>query len=634
MPQNLIQLLIKNRSEYPGRAALREKRYGVWAPLSWAQLAERVENFALGLKALGLRPQETVTIVGDNKPPWIIAEMGIIAAGGVVTGMYPDCLAEEVLYLLSYSEARMAILSDQEQVDKILRIWPKIKERVQWVIVWDARGMSHYFHQYAFLRRFEDIEEMGALAKKKANNFLEEVASFWPANAPAMMLTTSGTTALPKLAVLSHENLIWAAENLGKVVSMEASDDLLSLAPLPWIGEQLYTVIRWLLSGACYNFPEEPETLRRDLIELQPSYFGGTPARWEDLVSMIQAAMDNADFFKKFLYHWAMKNALHKTEEELSGKKIGWAQRFFSSLLAFFVLRPLRNRVGLGRVKMAITGGGALSPEVFKYFKALGLDIRQVYGQTECAGIATTHRDGDVRPETVGVPIPGIEVKISDKGEIMVRGKSVMLGYYKNEQATKEVLTPEGFLRTGDAGYFGEDGHLYIFDRFKDIMVLADGTRFAPQDIEIRLKFSPYIKEAVICGGNQPFVAAIISIDFETVGNWAKKRRMAYTTYQDLSQRPEVYSLIREEISKLCQRFPPNMRVKKFVILIKELHPDDEELTRTRKVRRAFIYERYKELITDIYAGKKVHNLDIKIHYEDGRISAFQGQVVIAEVDS
>lgn len=634
MPQNLIQLLIKNRSAHPGRAALRKKRYGVWAPLSWAQLAERVENFALGLKALGLRAQETVTIVGDNKPPWIIAEMGIIAAGGVVTGMYPDCLAEEVLYLLAYAEARMAIVSDQEQVDKILRIWPKIKERVQWVIVWDVRGMSHYFNQYAFLRRFEDIERIGALAKKKENNFLEEVASFLPANAPAMMLTTSGTTALPKLAVLSHENLIWAAENLGKVVSMEASDDLLSLAPLPWIGEQLYTVIRWLLSGACYNFPEEPETLRRDLIELQPSYFGGTPARWEDLVSMIQAAMDNADFFKKFLYHWAMKNALRQTEEELSGKKIGWPQRFFSSLLGFLVLRPLRNRVGLGRVKMAITGGGALSPEVFKYFKALGLDIRQVYGQTECAGIATTHRDGDVRPETVGVPIPGIEVKISDKGEIMVRGKSVMLGYYKNEEATKEVFTSDGFLRTGDAGYFGEDGHLYIFDRFKDIMVLADGTRFAPQDIEIRLKFSPYIKEVVICGGNQPFVAAIISIDFETVGNWAKKRRMAYTTYQDLSQRPEVYSLIREEISKLCQRFPPNMRVKKFVILIKELHPDDEELTRTRKVRRAFIYERYKELIADIYAGKKVHNLDIKIHYEDGRISAFQGQVVIAEVNS
>ncbi len=633
MAQNLIQLLIKNKKEYPQRVAMREKRYGVWSPLTWAQLGERVENFALGLKKLGLKAGETVTIVGDNKPPWVIAEMGTIAAGGVVTGMYPDCLAEEVLYLISYAEAKMLILSDQEQVDKILRIWESIKGKVRWVVIWDSRGMSHYYQRYPFLRRFEEVEHLGAQEKNRENKYLEQVANLLLPNAPALMLTTSGTTALPKLAVLSHENLIWAGENLGKVVSMEAEDELLSLAPLPWIGEQLYTVVRWLLSGACYNFPEEPETLRRDLIELQPSYFGGTPARWEDLVSMIQAAMDNADFFKKFLYHWAINAALRKTEAELSGQKIKWPQRLFSGLLAFFVLRPLRNRVGLGRVKMAITGGGALSPEVFKYFKSLGLDIRQVYGQTECAGIATTHRDGDVRPETVGVPIPGLELKIADNGEIMVRGKSVMLGYYKNEQATREAFTPDGFLRTGDAGYFGEDGHLYIFDRFKDIMVLADGTRFAPQDIEIRLKFSPYIKEAVICGGNQPFVAAIISIDYETVGNWAKKRRLAFTTYQDLAQRPEVYALIRDEINKLCQRFPPNMRVKRFAILIKELHPDDEELTRTRKVRRAFIYERYRELINDIYAGKQIHNLDIKIHYEDGRISAFQGQIIIAEVN-
>jgi long-chain acyl-CoA synthetase len=413
---------------------------------------------------------------------------------------------------------------------------------------------------------------------------------------------------------------------------MEPTDELLSLAPLPWIGEQLYAVVRWLMSGACYNFPEEPETLRRDLIELQPSYFGGTPSRWEDLVSVIQAAMDNADPLKRKLYGWATRTALKCTEKELAGKDLrGWSKSLMG-FLTFAVLRPLRNRVGLGRVKMAVTGGGALSPEVFKYFKSLGIDIRQVYGQSECAGIATTHRDGDVRPETVGVPIPGVEVKLSEQGEILVRGKSVMVGYYKNEKATREAYTPEGFLKTGDAGYFGEDGHLYIFDRFKDIMALQDGSRFAPQDIEIRLKFSPYIKEAVICGGGQPFVTAIVSIDQENVGNWAKKRGISYTTYQDLSQRPEIYALVKEEIRKLCQRFPPNMRVKKFAILIKELHPDDEELTRTRKVRRGLIYERYQSLIEDLYQSKSAHPLDIQIRYEDGRVSAFKGQVAIAEV--
>ncbi len=634
MAQNLIDLLIRNAREFPKRPALREKRYGVWTPTTWKQLAEEVAKFARGLKILGLGKNEAVAVVGDNKPEWIVAELGTIASGGVITGMYPDCLAEEVLYLISYADARIIVLSDQEQVDKILKVWPKISGAVKAVIVWDSRGMSHYYAAHSFLKRFEEVLEMGAEEGKNHPDSLQQAAGDVPPGTPAMMLTTSGTTALPKLAILSHESLLFAGESYGKVVSMEPEDQLLSLAPLPWIGEQLYAVVRWLLSGACYNFPEEPETLRRDLIELQPSYFGGTPSRWEDLVSVIQAAMDNADPLKKNLYGWAVRAALKRTEDELAGKDPGLWTKFLFGLLNFSVLRALRNRVGLGRVKMAVTGGGALSPEVFKYFKSLGIDIRQVYGQTECAGIATTHRDGDVRPETVGVPIPGMEVKLSEQGEIMVRGKSIMLGYYKNEKATQDAFTPDGFLRTGDAGYFGEDGHLYIFDRFKDIMALADGSRFAPQDIEIRLKFSPYIKEAVVCGANQPFVTAIISIDLENVGNWAKRRGIPYTTYQDLSQRPEVYELVREEIRKLCQRFPQNMRVRKFAILLKELHPDDEELTRTRKVRRGLIYERYKPLIEDLYQPTPEHLLDIQIRYEDGRISSLKGRVAIAEVTS
>jgi long-chain acyl-CoA synthetase len=632
MAETLIDLLVRNAEQFPNRAALREKRYGVWTPTTWPRFAAEVESFALGLKALGLGQKETVAIIGDNKPEWVKAEFGAIAAGGVITGMYADCLAEEALYLISYSDARIVVLSDQEQVDKILKVWPKIAAMVKCVIVWDSRGMSHYYAEHPFLQRFEKVLELGDQEKKKNPDFLRRTAPAYSPQAPAMMLTTSGTTALPKLAILSHENFLYAGENYGKVVPMEATDELLSLAPLPWIGEQLYAIIRWLLSGACYNFPEEPETLRRDLLELQPSYFGGTPSVWENLVSVIQAAMDNADPIKRNFYTWAIRAALKKTEIELAGERLGLSFRLLSAFLRFNVLRSLRNRVGIGRVKSAVTGGGAISPEVFKYFKSLGIDIRQVYGQSECAGIATTHRDGDVRPETVGVPIPGVEVKLSPQGEILVRGKSVMLGYYKNEKATREAFTSEGFLKTGDAGYFGEDGHLYIFDRFKDIMVLADGTRFAPQDIETRLKFSPYIKEAVICGAGQPYVAAIVSIDLENVGNWAKKRGIPYTTYQDLSQRPEVYELVREELRKLCQRFPANMRIRKFAILLKELHPDDEELTRTRKVRRTLIYERYRPLIEDLYRPKKDHFLDVQIRYEDGRVSAFKGQVAIAEV--
>jgi long-chain acyl-CoA synthetase len=384
--------------------------------------------------------------------------------------------------------------------------------------------------------------------------------------------------------------------------------------------------------GARYNFPEETETLRRDLLELQPFYFGGTPAIWELLISTIQAAMDNADFFKHYFYNLAMRVALKCTEAELAGEKPSLWSRFLYRILNFIVIRPLKNMVGLGRVRMAVTGGGAISPEVFKYFKALGMDLRQVFGQTECSGIATSHWADDVRPETVGVPIPNVEVKLSKDGEILVRGKNVHMGYYKNEEATREGFTEDGYLRTGDAGYFGEDGHLYVFDRFKDIMTLNDSTRFAPQDIETRLKFSPYIYEAMVCGDGKPSVAAIVSIDLENVGNWAKKRGISFTTFQDLSQRSEVYELVKNEIRKLCERFPENIRIKRFAILLKELHPDDGELTRTRKVRRAFVNERYDKLIHDIYQSKKEHDLDIEIRYEDGRVSTFKGTVAIEEV--
>jgi len=501
------------------------------------------------------------------------------------------------------------------------------------VVVWDSRGMSHYYEQHPFLVRFEEVLRVGREREGDPSAFLRGVAERLDPGGPAVMLTTSGTTARPKLSMLSHENLIFAARAYGEVVPMRAGDELLSLAPLPWIGEQLYNVVRFLMVGARYNFPEETETVRRDLVELQPAYFGGTPATWELLISTVQAAMDNADPVKRRGYRWATGVALRRTEALLAGQRPAFSDWLLLPLLDFFVLRPLKNKMGLGRVRMAVTGGGAISPEVFTYFKALGIDLRQVYGQTECCGIATTHRGDDVRPETVGVPIPGVEVKLSGEGEILVRGKHTHLGYYRNEAATRETHTDDGFLRTGDAGYFGEDGHLYVFDRFKDMMVLDDGTRFAPQDIETRLKFSPYIREVMVCGAKRPFVVAIVSVDLENVGNWAKKRGLAFTTLQDLSQKPEVYELVREEIRKLCVRFPENIRVRRFAVLLKELHPDDEELTRTRKVRRALVTERYAGLIEDLYGAGTEHRLDLRIRYEDGRVSSFAGAVRLAQVE-
>ena len=633
LEDTLLGLIIKNADEIPDEVAIREKRYGVWSPMTWRQFRDNVQRFALGLRSLGFETGDNLAIIGDNKPEWIIAEFGCMAAGGLPTGAYPDSMAEEVEYLVSYSDAKFLVVRDQEQVDKILAIWEKIRNQVERVIVWDSRGMSHYYEEYPFLERFRKVLDLGAEEEKVQKDYLLKLVERLDPTKPAMMLTTSGTTAKPKLSLLSHENFIEASKSYGEVVEMRRGDELLSAAPLAWIGEQLYNVARFLMVGAHYNFPEETETLRKDLLELQPYYFGGTPIVWEFIISTIQAAMDNADVVKRYFYNKAIGTALKYTDAELAGQDPGKWNKFLHRTLTFFVLRPLKNKVGLGRVRMAVTGGGAISPEVFKYFKALGLDLRQVFGQSECSGIATTHKADDVRPETVGVPIPNVEIKLSEEGEILVRGKNTHIGYYKNEKATKEGFTEDGFLRTGDAGYFGEDGHLYVFDRAKDIMTLEDGTRFAPQDIETRLKFSAYIHEAMVCGGERPNVTSIVSIDLENVGNWAKKRGISFTTFQDLSQRTEVYELVRNEIRKICERFPENIRIKRFAILLKELHPDDGELTRTRKIRRAFVNERYHDLIEDLYKAREEHKLGIEIRYEDGRISKFSGTIAIEEVN-
>lgn len=633
MPRNnLLGLIVNNASEMPDVVAMREKRFGVWSPITWREFETSVRRFALGLSAIGFEKGNILTIIGDNKPEWVIAEFGCMAARGIPTGAYPDSLAEEMEYLISFSDARFMVVRDQEQVDKILGIWDRIKESVERVIVWDSRGMSHYYEEHSFLERFEKVLEIGAREEKGQEDYLSRRAEEIDPSQIAIMLTTSGTTAKPKLSMLSHENLLFASDRYGQVVQMQKGDELISLAPLPWIGEQLYNVTRFLMVGAVYNFPEETETLRRDLLELQPFYFGGSPAVWELFISAIQAAMDNADFFKRYFYNQAIKTGLKHTEAKLAGQSPGPWIRLFYSLLSFLVLRPLKNKNGLGRVRTAVTGGGAISPEVFKYFTALGINMRQVFGQSECAGIATTHYVDDVRPETVGVPIPDVEVRVSEDGEIQVQGKNNHLGYYKNEKATREGFTEDGFLRTGDAGYFGEDGHLYVFDRFKDVMTLEDGTRFAPQDIETRLKFSPYIYEAMVCGADRPYVTAIVSIDLANVGNWAKKRGLSFTTVQDLSQRSEVYKLVQGEIKKICERFPENIRIKRFAILLKELHPDDGELTRTKKVRRGFVNERYQDLIADLYQEKNNHQLDLEIRYEDGRVSHFRGNIAFEEV--
>ncbi|MBW2008923.1 MAG: AMP-binding protein [Deltaproteobacteria bacterium] len=608
--------------------ALREKRYGIWIPTTWGELWKKSAAFGRFLKARGLEAGECVIVLGDNKPEWLIAEFGTLAVGGVICGIYPDSLPEEAKYLIEASDARFVVAADQEQADKLLKIWGDISPRVSSIVVWDSRGMSHYYGQYPFLLRFEDCIEEGLREGPVPEG---EIAPSSP-DQIAMMLTTSGTTAKPKLALLTHHNLLFLARSFGQVVPMDDSDDILSLAPMAWIGEQLYNVVRFLDCGFRYNFPEEPETLQKDLLDLQPTYFGGIPSMWENIASTIQASIDNADFLKRNAYGRAMKLCQKGVEKELAGERPGFWNGLLRHLIRFLIMRPLTKQVGLGRVKVAITGGAAISPEIFKYFRALDIDIRQIYGQTECTAIATCHREGDVRPESAGVPLPGVKVEISEDGEILIGGDGVMVGYYKNPEATRQAITPEGYLRTGDAGFIDKAGHLFVFDRHKDVMHLADGTRFAPQDLETRLKFSPYIREAVVIGENRPYITALVSVDLENVGNRVKKQGVAFTTFHDLSQKDEVYMLVQEEIARLTAAFSDAMKVKRFANLIKELHPDDGELTRTRKVRRALVYERYQPLIEAMYGGRDEHFLDVQIRFEDGHEANFSGRVRIMEV--
>jgi len=625
--ETLTGLLVERAKQHPDRMALRQKRYGIWIPTTWRELWQKSAGFGLFLKTRGLKPGECVTVLGDNKPEWLIAEFGTLAVGGVISGIYPDSLPEEAKYLIEASDARFVVVADQEQADKLLKIWDEISGQVSAVIVWDSRGMSHYYRQYPFLLRLETCIEEG-LQKGGAPD--RELVPSSP-DEIAMMLTTSGTTAKPKLALLSHHNLLFLARSFGQVIPMDESDDILSLAPMAWIGEQLYNVVRFLDCGFRYNFPEEAETVQRDLLDLQPTYFGGIPAIWEGIASIIQASIDNADFLKRTVYTRAVEVCQKAVEMELAGEHLSSWKSLLRALARFFIMRPLTKQVGLGRVKVAITGGAAISPEIFKYFKALDIDIRQIYGQTECSAIATCHREGDVRPESAGVPLPGVTVKITEDGEIFVGGEGVMVGYYKNPEATAQAITPDGYLRTGDDGFMDKAGHLFVFDRHKDVMHLADGTRFAPQDIETRLKFSPYIREAVVIGENRPHISALISIDMENVGNRVKKQGVAFTTFHDLSQKDEVYRLIQGEIVRLTAAFADAMKVKCFANLIKELHPDDGELTRTRKVRRTLVYERYQPLIDALYEGKGEHFLDLRIRFEDGHEATFSGQVRIME---
>ena len=612
-------LLAFRAARTPDAVALREKEFGIWQEITWAGYRDRARRFALGLAEMGVRKGDRVAVAGDNRPEWVIAELAAQVLGALPLGLYQDAVADELGALLEAAGAAVVVAEDQEQVDKVLQVRGRLPS-LRHVVYYDPRGLLDY--EAPGLAAFEDVESRGAAVHAaRPDAFDERVSAVRPGDT-ALLCTTSGTTSRPKLAMLSHANLLSMADQFQRADPLSPNDDCVSFLPLAWIGEQMIAVSSALRAGFAVNFPEEAETVRKDLREIGPQVIVSPPRIWESMVSDVQVMAEDATPLKRRAYRWAMKAGRAVAEAGFQGREPTAVERWRRHVADWLVLRPLRDQLGLTRVRRAYTGGAALGPDVFRFFHAVGVNLKQLYGQTEVSGISVVHRDGDVRFHTVGTPLADTEVRIADSGEILCKSPAVFQGYFRDSKATAAALDDDGWLRSGDAGYF-DDGHLVVVDRLADVMRLTDGEAFSPQFVENKLKFSPYVREAVAFGGGDlPFVTAMIAIDLENAGQWAERRRLAYTTFTDLARKDEVRALIRAHVARVNEALPVAARIRRFLLLHKELHADDAELTRTRKVRRRHVESRFRELVQALNGDADSVAVDTEIAYQDGRTAA------------
>ncbi|MCX7600896.1 MAG: AMP-binding protein [Meiothermus sp.] len=623
MSRTLVDYLAHHAQTKPQAPALRVKRLGVWETTPWAELKEKVDDLAGGLLQLGLEPGRVLAILGQNAPEWVMAELAAQAVGAWPMGIYADAMPEEVGYFIEFSECAGIVVSDEEQLDKVL---PHL-DRLRFVLVWEEAGMSKYWSER--VRPFSAAQQLGQSGPSR--QAVEAARAGVRPETIALLAPTSGTTARSKLAMLTHAQLIAGAEAGKDTITITGGEWVFSYLPLPWIGEQMLTVVRGLTDGTVLHFPEDMITLREDVKEVQPDFYLAPARLWEDMAAIVRSRMEDADGLKKAVYSWGMGVLLECAQREFRKEPIGFGLNLARALAYPLVARPIRARLGLAACRIAATGGAPLGPEVFAFFRALGVDIRQVYGQSETAATSVAHLPGDTPPETVGKPLRNTQVRIAEDGEIQVKGAQVFSGYFKNEAATRESFTEDGWFRTGDAGFFNENGHLVLLGRLKEVGALADGTRFAPQFLENRLKYSPYIREAVVIGHGRPFVTALIELDPENTQNWARKRGIIFTTYQSLTANPLVYELIAQELKMACESLPEELKVRRFAILPKELHADDEEITRTRKVKRGTVESRYAGLLAALYDGSKQVRLSLPIRYLEGQ-GTLEAEVQIADV--
>ncbi|MFN5724475.1 MAG: AMP-dependent synthetase/ligase [Betaproteobacteria bacterium] len=638
MASTFVQLLLEHAAQRPTAAALREKEYGIWQTTSWGALAELVEALAGGLAAAGLQRGQHIVVIGDNRPRLYASMLAAQALGAIPVPLYQDAVATEYTFPINNAEVAFAVVENQEQVDKLLELREQCPQLAH---IWfdDERGLRKY--DEPGLASLNSLIEAGQAFNATHSGFFEaEVNKVQPQDVAAMFFT-SGTTGNPKGVVHTHHTLLDRARAGADFDRLSADEEVLAYLPPAWIGQNIFSYAQWLACGYVVNCPESGATVMIDLTEIGPTYYFAPPRIFEGLLTSVMIRMEDASAIKRRLFHYFMDVARRVGPQLMDGKSVGVADTLLYKLGDLLVYGPLRNTLGLSRVRVAYTAGEAIGPDLFNFYRAIGVNLKQLYGSTETAVFVCLQPDHEVRSDTVGVPINGVEIKLSESGEILVKSPGLLKEYYKNPAATAEVLTADGWYHTSDAGFIDSHGHLKIIDRVKDVGRIMggpnDGAMFAPKYVENKLKFFPFIKEAVAFGDRREKVCAFINIDFEAVGNWAEKRNLPYAGYTDLAGKPETYELIRDCVEKVNADLAQDdklagSQISRFLVLHKELDADDGEMTRTRKVKRGFINDKYQVLVDAMYGGKSEQFIETQVKFEDGRTGQVSATLKISDV--
>jgi len=593
----ISKLFLRNVREDGNRVALREKDFGIWKRVTWKDYYDHVRDFAMGLKAFGFEPGDKVSILGDNCCEWLYADIAAQSLHGIAVGIYPTDVAGQVKYILKNSDSTFVVARDQEQVDKVLQVkkeLPLLKK----VIVIDMKGLRRY--RDPLIISFNETEKVGRTLHEQMPNFFEESVRSTRAEDVAIIVYTSGTTGDPKGAMISHKGMLSMMKGLSQILDFRSNDSVVSVLPLCHIAERMFSLIFPMYVGYTVNFAESVNTLQEDMKEISPTAFLNVPRIWEKMHSNIMIRMQDAIFFKRWVFKAMLPIGERVSQYRLENKPVPRLWRILHGIAYLALFRALKNQLGLLQTRIFCSGAAPLSPDLVKFYHSIGVPIRETYGMTEMSGISFAPKDHEIRVGGVGKPIPGVEFKLGEDGEIFQKGDPVFVGYYGNPEATRQTIV-DGWLRTGDVGQVDEEGILYITDRKKDIIITAGGKNIAPSEIENKLKFSPFIKEAIVIGDRRKYLSCLIQIDLENVSNWAQNNKIAYTTYKSLATHPDVYKLIGKEVEEVNKHFSRVETIKKFKILEKELDPDDEELTATMKVKRSVIEKKFREIIEAMY---------------------------------